>query len=574
MNKGLRNNWKMYTYDEATDTYASEDWNPTVKITSSYDNTRNISYQVQANYKRDWNDAHHLALSAIFEGRQSDNDHNSIEKYFDFYTNDQIDYAGDANAKSGGNESHTRNLSFIGRVTYDYKSKYLLEVAVRRDGSYRYHPDVRWGTFPVVSAGWRISEEPWMKGASSWLSNLKLRGSYGIIGEDAGDAFQYVYGYSVSGGGWWEFSGNTSTIGVTTPVLVNDHLTWTKSYLTDIGVDLGFFDNKLSFTFDVFRKDKTGILANKSVAVPNTFGAKFPQENLNSNRTQGLELSLGYKDRIGDFFYNINGNVTFGRTMNMYIEHGDYTNSWAEYKNGSAYRWTGIAWVYKIIGQFQTQEEIDNYAVYSTLLGNKYMLPGDWKYEDTNGDGVIDGDDLRPISYSAGSTPVWNYGLTLSGSWRGFDVSLLFQGAAGFVTFYSGPYAEPFWQDGNIPAYYMDMWHHADPYDMNSEWIPGSLPALRHSSKDGYRNQPSAMSYKDCSYVRLKNVELGYTFSQPFMKKAHIDKLRIFVNANNVFTLCDKYVKAYDPEKVAGQQNLGWNYPLLKTFNVGINLNF
>jgi len=572
--KGLRKNWKMYTYDSATDTYASEDWNPLTKITNSYNNLRNISYQVQANYKRDFADAHHLGVSAIFEARQSDNDYNSIEKYFDFYTNDQIDYAGDKNAKSGGNENHTRNMSFIGRVTYDYKGKYLLEAAVRRDGSYRYHPDVRWGTFPVVSAGWRISEEPWMAGVKKIFSNIKLRGSYGIIGEDAGSAFQYVYGYTVSGGGWWAFDPDAALVGVSTPSLVNENLTWTKSYISDIGVDLGFFDNTLNFVFDVFRKDKTGILASRNVDVPNTFGATFPQENLNSNRTQGFEFSISYNGRIGDFFYHVNGNATYGRTMNLHVEHSPYSSSWNEYRGGNDGRWNDIAWVYNIIGQFQSEEEIQNYAVYSTTLGNKYIQPGDWKYEDVNGDGVIDGDDTRPISLSAGRTPIWNYGLTLGGSWRGFDFSLLFQGAAGFVTFYSGPYAEPFWQDGNIPEYYYDSWHHADPYDSSSEWVPGSLPSIRSLSNDPYRNWASAMSYKDCSYVRLKNVEIGYTFNQKALRKAKIDKIRVFVNANNVLTFCNKYVKAYDPEKVAGSNNLGWNYPLLRTVNTGVNLNF
>jgi len=572
--KGLRKNWKMYTYDSMTDTYASEDWNPLTKITNNYNNLRNITYQVQANYKRDFAKDHHLGVSAIFEARQSDNDYDSIEKYFDFYTNDQIDYAGDKDAKSGGNESHTRNMSFIGRLTYDYKSKYLLEAAVRRDGSYRYHPDVRWGTFPVFSAGWRISEESWMQWSKKVLSNLKLRGSYGIIGEDAGSAFQYIYGYTVSGGGWWEYNPEAATIGVSTPSLVNEHLTWTKSYISDIGIDLGFFDNTLTFTFDIFRKDKTGILASRNVDVPNTFGATFPQENLNSNRTEGFEFSLGYQGRIGEFFYNINGNATYGRTKNLHIEHSPYTNSWSEYRSGSENRWNDLAWVYTIIGQFQSEEEIQNYAVYSTTLGNKRIQPGDWIYEDVNGDGVIDGDDTRPVSLSAGRAPVWNYGLTIGGSWRGIDFSLLFQGAAGFVTFYSGPYAEPFWQDGNIPEYYLDSWHHADPFDSSSEWVAGSLPSIRNLTNDPYRNWASAMTYKDCSYVRLKNLELGYTFNQKFLQKAKIEKIRVFVNANNVFTICDKYVKAYDPEKVAGSNNVGWNYPILRTINAGVNFNF
>ena len=187
---------------------------------------------------------------------------------------------------------------------------------------------------------------------------------------------------------------------------------------------------------------------------------------------------------------------------------------------------------------------------------------------------MIDGDDNRPITQSPGAAPIWNYGMTFSGSWRGLDFSLLFQGAAGFTAYYSGPYAEMFWLGGNLPAYMMDSWHHEDLFDSESAWVPGFFPAVRYGEKAGINNAPSSFTFKNCSYVRIKNIELGYTFRQQFLKKAHIDKFRIFVNANNVYTFCNKFIKAFDPEKVAGQQNLGWNYPLLMTINTGVNLNF
>ena len=406
------------------------------------------------------------------------------------------------------------------------------------------------------------------------MSNLKLRGSYGVIGEDAGAAFQYISGYSVSGGGWWEFDPEAVTNGVSSPALVNEKLSWMKSYLVDFGLDLGLLSNRLNIVFDVFRKDKTGILAYRNVTIPNTFGADFPQENLNSNRTQGLEFSASWQDRAGDFFYTVSGNATYGRTMNRYIERADYTGSWVRYRNGSDYRWSDLGWAYKVIGQFQSYEEIENYAIYSGVLGNKYVQPGDWKYEDTNGDGLINADDMRPISLAAGRNPIWNYGLTLSGSWRGLDLNILFQGAAGFVVYYEGPYAHPFWQGGNIPSFYMDAWHHQNAYDSDSPWIPGTFPAIRMMDQDPYRNYPSVMTYRDCSYLRLKNVEIGYTLSGKILRKAGLDKVRVFVNGNNLLTFCDKYIKAFDPEKVAGNSNLGWNYPLMLTLNTGVNVNF
>ena len=571
--KILRKNWKMYTYNSITGEVADEDWNPNVQIKNTDNYLHVYNYQGQVNYKKEIKQ-HHIGASAIFEAIVRDNDWNSINKYFDFFTQAELDYAGDKDQTTGGNEDHQRKLGFIGRFNYDYASKYLLEAAVRRDGSYRYHPDVRWGTFPVISAGWRISEENWFKNNIKWFSNFKLRASWGIMGEDAGNAFQWISGYGIGGGGWWEYTPGAVTNGVTSPALVNEHLSWLKSYMADIGLDIGLFDNKLSVTVDVFWKDKTGLLATRSVDLPNTFGAAFPQENLNSNRTRGIEFSFDWQHRFGDFFYNISGNATFGRTMNMYIEHGPYTSSWSIYRGANDYRWSGLGWIYNLLGQFQTLEEIENAPVYNTGQGNKYMQPGDWIFEDVNGDGVIDGDDTRPISLSPGAAPIWNYGLTLSGNWRGLDFSVLFQGAAGFTVYYSGPYAEPFWLGGNVPAYLMDSWHHEDIFDSESPWVPGFFPAVRTMDKDPYRNYASAYTYKDCSYVRLKNVELGYTLNKRFLKKVHIDKARFFLNVNNPYTWCNRFVKAYDPEKVAGQQNLGWNYPLMMTFNTGINLNF
>ncbi|MCQ2184815.1 MAG: TonB-dependent receptor [Bacteroidales bacterium] len=574
--KSTTTDWVMYTYDPASDTYTGSHKQEIPNISQSYSNNRYITTQLQADYKHLWKDAHNFSAQFIWETRSQDGDSNSIYKNFDLYTNDEIDYAADNDkTKTSGNISQARNMSFIGRLNYDYKGRYLIEVAARYDGSYRYAPEVRWGLFPVVSAGWRISEEKWMKSAT-WLSNLKIRGSFGQIGEDTGTAFQYIEGFT-TGGGWWAFTDQAGvfTEGVSTPAITNRTMTWTRSNISDLGIDFNVLDNRLSFTFDVFRKDKTGILANRSVTIPNTFGASFPQENLNSNRVQGLEFSLGWQDRIGEFFYSLSGNCTYSRQMNMYIEGAKPSNSWNNYRSHNEYRWNDLAWGYKIVGQFQTQEEIDNWPVYSTSTGMQYVCPGDWKYEDTNGDGVIDGDDQRPILLSSGANPKWNYGFTIAGSWRGLDFNILLQGAAGFMTHYSSNYSEPFWEEGNLPAWYMDAWHHEDPYDASTPWIPGALPAIRTLDGSPYLNgMPSIQSFIDCSYLRIKNIEIGYTIPNRIMSKAHLDKLRIFANCSNPVTFSGKYAKAFDPEVIAGTYSAGWIYPLTRIINFGLNLSF
>ena len=575
--KSLQANWRMYSYVEETDSYIGEDWNSKYRIGNSYSNPQYLTTQIQADYKFKIAEDHHFGLMAAFETRSYDQDYDSITKYYDFFSNDQLDYAGDTDMVAGGNLSQARNMSYIGRVNYDYKEKYLLELAARYDGSYRYHPDVRWGFFPVASAAWRISEEPFMKDNLPAISYMKLRASYGVIGQDTGEAFQYLAGFSMSGGGWASFSDGVTTEGVSTPDLTNDKMTWTTNTIADIGLDMSFLDNTLYFSFDVFRRQREGILAYRNVTLPNTFGADFPQENLNSNRTQGIEFSAGYQNRIGEFFYNIQGNFIWNRTMNWYVESRNPYSQWDKYRNFGDHRWSGLAWEYNVIGQFQNQDEIDNYeAVYSTGNGMRYVLPGDYIYEDINGDGIIDGDDIRPTALANDGQPLYNYGLMLSGSWRHFDLNILFQGAAGFDTYHTLIYTTPFWQDGNLPSWFMDSWHHADPYDMNSEWIPGELPAVRLAAYHPFQNQISNKSYLDCSYVRLKNIELGYTFDQPALKKAHIELLRIFVSGNNLYTFANKYVKGYDPETIAtvGGYTTGWVYPLMRTFNAGVSLYF
>ena len=574
--KSLTRAWKMYSYNDADDTYKAEEWGMD-NISNAYTNTRRITTQLQASYSKTIANAHNIAAALVWETRAMDQDWDNIYKEFDFFSNDQLAYAATNDKMTAtGNESQQRNMSYIARLNYDFKGRYLIEFAGRYDGSYRYHPDVRWGFFPVVSIGWRISEEPFMKNVK-WLSNLKLRASAGQIGQDTGNPFQYIAAFSVGGSSWAEFTDGKTTQGVDTPDLVNEALTWTKNNMYNIGLDAAFLDNTLSFTVDVFRRHQTGILARRNVSLPNTFGGTFPQENLNSNRTQGIEFSVGYQNRAGDFFYNISANATYARTMNWYVEHSKPADQWSEYRNASWNRWTGMAWIYNVLGQFQNEDEINNWPVYSTGRGMQYVLPGDWKYEDTNGDGVIDGDDTRPISLAPHAMPIWNFGLNMSASWRGLDVNILFQGAAGAVTYNDHNFTTPFWQEANIPTWFLDSWHHADPFDANSEWIPGRMPAVRTGTYGPYLNQmASQMSYLNNSYVRLKNVEIGYTFNQNFIKKIHIDKIRIFVSGQNLVTFCNKYVKPYDPEVVlrTGDYNTGWVYPLMRTFNGGINIYF
>jgi TonB-linked SusC/RagA family outer membrane protein len=571
MGKGVFKDFAMYDYNAETDTYQATKFNEPANVSNSYSNVYYTTVRGQADYRTVLNNDHNISATLVYEVKDAAERHASILKYFDFYTNDQIDQAGDTNAQSGGNEWHTRNMSYIGRANYDYKGRYLIEFAGRYDGSYRYHPDRRWGLFPLVSGGWRVSDEKFMNPLKPVLSNLKLRASYGKIGEDAGDPFQYLPGFT-TGGGWWEFSDGKTTLGLNTPAIVNERLSWINSTLTDIGIDLNLFNNKLAVTFDWYRKDRSGLLAYRHVSLPNTYGGTFPQENLNKDRVRGFDFSFDYKNKIGDLSYKVSGNFNYARTVTVYIEQGGYSNSWDIYTGNQIDRYQGVVWNYHVVGQYRSEEEILAAPIQNGSQGNRYVLPGDFIYEDVNGNNLHDWDDRRPQYYDG--SPKMNYGLTLGASWKGFDASVMFQGAAMFSIMFTGAYSTMFWMEANLPAYFMDRWHKEDPYDPNSSWIPGKWPAMRPVNEAGALYEDSDAWRKDCSYVRLKNIGLGYTFPQRYSRKVGLNSLRLFVDVNNIYTWADSFIKPFDPEKRGGGNDTGWTYPIMRTFNIGLDIHF
>ena len=575
LDKGLGKKYFLYDYEKDTDTYVPTAFNYPTNIAQNNYNTSFFDLQLQVNYENTFKENHNVKGTFVHERKRTYRRWSSINKFYEFYTNDQIDFADEKDARSGGNQTDIRNLSYLGRFNYDYKGKYLFEFAGRYDGSYRYHPDIRRGFFPVISMGWRISEENFMQ---NWdfLSNLKLRGSYGVIGLDAGSPFQYISAFSTSGGGWYEFTDGTTTKGIGSPAIVNEKLTWMESKLSNVGLDLGLFNEQVVFTADLYRRDRTGLLAYRNVTLPNTFGGSFPQENLNSDRIEGLDLSLTHQKNVNkDFSYFISGNFNYNRQQNLYVEQGAANSSWEKYRGQQSNRNTGIIWTYNVIGQFQNEEEILNAPIYQGNRGNEWVLPGDWIYEDLNKDGVIDGNDIKPMFFGQ-HVPLVNFGLTLAANFKGFDINMLFQGSALFSKRYTHAYATMFWQYANLPAYFYDRWHREDPYNPESNWIPGEWPAMRETQYgDGARLYEESNAWrKDASYLRFKNLEVGYNVNEKIMRKIGVEGLRIYLNMNNLYTWTDKYLKYFDPEVTTGSRDTGWIYPISRTTSLGFNLMF
>lgn len=584
-NSELQKSYQLYDYytDELSGIYGEDRYSNTMNI------YQKIYARAQANYMRSF-DKHNLNLTAVAELSSTRLDKlNGARKYSELFTNDILDQASASTATNWGNRSFGRLAAYLMRANYDYAGKYLLEVVARYDGSYRYAPSKRWAFFPSVSAGWRISEEKFIKDNLPFITNLKLRGSYGKSGRDAGDAFQYISAYSAATLSnntlGYVFDGTSQVTGMVAPGVVTDHLSWITSKIANVGLDFELWNGKLNGTVELFQRKNEGILADRIQSVPNTFGASFPKENLNSNMNKGIELSLGTRGKIGkDFEYSVIGNFTYAREKTLHDERAEFTSSWDRWKNGKEDRYTGYRWMYKYKGQYTSLEEYETAPLLGGNQGNSMMLPGSYKLVDLNGDGVINTNDRYSDYWTTGSNPPIQYGLVLAGSYKNFDVNMLFQGASGYCIGYAN---DDVWGYGGRtqPTYllkkYLDRWHTAnitdDPYDPATKWVAGYYPALR---RDFSNTTDNGNTYRidvwnpSATYIRLKSLEVGYTLPKTWLKKIGMSSARVFVNGFNLLTICNSALKDADPEREERDWGANLAYPLMRSYNFGLNINF
>jgi len=574
-------------YDKVSDALIRR-WFPAKYRNSNSIFTR-MDFQGQISYKNTFNNNHNIGATLIYEAKTIKNSYlTALRQYDNVYTTDIIDQGSLTNMQTGGNRSEERYLSLLGRLNYDFKSKYLFEFAFRRDGSYRYAPESRWAFFPSLSAGWRVSEESFIKNNLSLISNLKLRGSYGMMGADAGNPFEYIAGYQFSGiDGGYVFNNTILTAGGYPPGVVNNNLSWINTRTADIGFDLELWKGKFGFTMDLFQKNRDGLLATRIQSVPNTFGAAFPQENLNSDKVKGIEFMVSHKNKIRDFEYGLSANLTYSRKYLIHTERKPYSSSWEEWKDPwGNNRVLGREWIYEHGDQYIDITEFQTAPLYGGTLGNSKCTPGSYKIIDTNGDGVINSNDMTPTAWAGqykgyATNPPLQYGLNMNASWKGIDFNILFQGSS-FFSVVTAP--NDVWGYGRYPALFdkfLDRWHTADPtadpFDPNTEWISGRYPALKTSvnnSNTGDALVTDLWRY-DATYLRIKSLELGYTLPVNITRKVRIDNVRIFLNCFNLYTFCaSKDAKGLDPEREEGSYAADLTYPLLRSFNFGLNINF
>lgn len=577
-----RKQYYQYAYDPATQTYKQK-----LYASSAPSNLRREHYDTQQflsqytlSYNRDFG-PHSIAAVVGMETQRRTGDNFYAMRNLAFsspYLFNGVEEGQVANSATGGIYSANYN-AFIGRLNYSFAQRYLVEGQFRYDGSSKFAKGHRWGFFPSVSLGWVVSEEPWFKKIEflKGVDQLKLRASYGEMGDDSGANYDWVAGYtypSTSGNsekGYYNqyapgFIFGSQFVYAATPMAIpNELISWYKAKTFNVGVDFDTNNKLFGFSLDYFSRKMTGLYEYRTSVFPTVIGAKPPRENANSSRNFGMELELRHHNRIGrDFVYNVKGIVTITRQKYLTaIQNGPYANAYDQWRNDHLNnRYQGVQFGYEGNGRYQNWDEIWN----ETLYHEKNLLPGDYKYLDWNGDGEINSQDEHPYAFD--QTPWMNYSLSFDCAYKGFDFSMLWQGSALGSMSYEEPLYSIWGQNGGgALEQYWDRWHpadeNADPYDPNTKWVKGYYAYTGH-----YPSANSTFNRVSTAYLRLKQIELGYTL--PKWKAFPSLNLRVYANAYNLLTITG--VKFVDPEHPS--DDLGRLYPLNRTYTFGVQVSF
>lgn len=471
---------------------------------------------------------------------------------------------GERDGWGGPSNPHTLSSMFA-RLSYNYAERYMFQATVRRDGSSRFGVNNKYATFPSLSLGWNITNEPFMRKAPQWLSNMKLRASWGKNGNENIDDFRYAV-FTSTGNNYIFGRGESVVNGVKANGLSNPDLKWEESEQTDIGLDLGFMDNALTFSVDYYIRKTNGMLM--TMAIPSYVGETKPIGNVGKMENSGVEFELGYKFRVSDAQFSIRGNASY--LKNKLVNLGNDTG-WAAYDSfqsvGTITRaMNGEPFPYfyglKTDGIFQTQQEVDSYVGPDGKTPvQPDARPGYVRFVDINRDGVIDDNDRTKLGKGM---PDWTFGVNLSASWRRFDLSMMWQGTAGNDVFDATRRIDI--NSTNLPSWMLGRWTGSGTSDKYPLFIVGD-------SSDNWKS--SDLYVYDGSYLRLKNIELGYTLPDKIAHNVQISRLRLFVSAENLLTFT-KY-HGFDPEISSGGTSLGVDYgvyPQARVWRIGFNLEF
>jgi TonB-linked SusC/RagA family outer membrane protein len=548
-------NWNrsytVYGYDPVAKTYTPGVLNGTLGLASLDQQTTNsltIGQNLKLNYERSFGEH---SIKAFVGYEQSTFDYRWLLAHREQFVSQaipQLSFGSTTNSNNNGNEYKSARQNYFGRINYSYNDMYFLEAQLRYDGSDVFASNNRWGLFPSFSAGWKISGYQWFKNNLPGINFLKLRGSWGKLGNDNIPPFQYAQFYNVVQYGKIFYNGAISGYSTLSPgVSPNPNATWESQTSTNLAVDGSLLDNRMSFTFEVFHQRRSNILAPPNASIPLFTGIVLPDENIGIVDNKGLEAQLSYKGQAGKLGYFVSGNITYARNKVLYMD--EILGGRPAYQALTGHP-VGAYLLYDAIGIYSSAADI----AASPTNNLTTVVPADLKFKDVNKDGVIDQNDQTVHDLT--SIPQIVYGANIGLNYKDWDLSMLFQGQAKAQRYFRAVSGKS--QNFTI-----------EDYEGRStpDHITGKPRASNvYGSPQGFGNTYYLSS---TSFVRLKNVELAYNIRSSALARNGISRLRVYVNTFNLFTITP--YKGLDPESVDGQ---GLNYPINRTFNAGVSVGF
>ncbi len=554
-------NWNGTTKDtQGMPVLASANYGPVLpSLGQSYTDGKNITLNALLNYEIQIANKHNVKILVGSEKHTFDEIYLGANRgNFLSPALDQI-FAGakDLLMTNDGKELYDARLNYFGRVNYNFNQKFLAEFVWRYDGSIKFHESSRFGFFPGVSLGYRISEEGFFKNNVSFFNNLKIRGSWGQTGNDRIKDYQYLSTYA--------FNDYLAVFGATPigskalyeNVIPNRNVTWEVANQRNIGLEGAILNDKVVFEVDYFNNNRNQILIQRNASIPGLAGLSLPPENLGKVTNVGFDGSITYRDRAGNFKYSVSLNITHNKNRIVFWDETPGIDTWQQTTGHPI----GGELYYQADGIFHNQADCDafNAKFNGGVIPKGGVVPGDVRFKDVNEDGVIDSKDM--VRDFRSEVPTLTGGLSINLGYKNFDFSMLFQGASGAITYinnteagnlgnYLKEYADNRWTPTNTNTDYPRTWDRTNMYwtaSRNTFWL------------------------KSTDYIRLKSIELGYNTGERVNKLLSIQGLRIFVNGFNLFTM-DK-LGIYDPEGAAAKGNF-YIYPMNKTVNAGIKLTF
>jgi TonB-linked SusC/RagA family outer membrane protein len=518
-------------------------------------NSTNTGYKTQLNGRLNYDltvaTGHNISLMAAYSEEywynrsQSSSRNNRLHESLHEINAALTDVQG-----TGGSSDNEGLRSYIGRLNYAAYDKYLLEVNFRADGSSRFLPGHQYGFFPSAALGWRFSEEKFVKNLTGdLLYQGKLRVSYGTLGNN--DVSRYEQKETLTASNY--MMGSSIVKGFVNKKMINQNLTWETGRVTNLGLDLGFLKGKLSTELDYYDRLTTGMIRTSQMSLHLTGAYSAPRDNIGDLRNRGVEINLTWKDRKGDFSYMVNGNFSKNWTMlelwNEFLDKG-----WIYVDMPYHFVYT-----YEDYGIAQTWNDVYNHTPQSAS-------PGDILRKDVNGDGRIDGNDKVAYPGYLRDRPTTNFALNASTRWKGVDMAIMFQGASGRKTFWINNYNNV---NPNAQRYAFSQEHWENPWSWENR--DGEWPRLGGNAN----REETTFWLDDLTYLRLKNLQLGYSLPQKWLKPVYINSFRIYFSGENLATLTK--FRGIDPER-AGRGNSGGYasdvYPLVSSYSIGFNIGF